>query len=125
MPLIEIINITLLAFSIGLLALMGISYLIYRFRETYQSPVKQNNKTIVQLLPKEIKSTEKTQTLQDKKPLEVFRYQIIKTYTQSIPFERRSSNTTEKFLVVNKNVPSLRKTHSPKFIYLVTSPSNR
>lgn len=125
MPLIEIINITLLAFSVGLLALMGISYLVYRYRETYPKPIKQNSDKNLKLIPKEIITTEKPVVAIERKTPSVSKYQIIKTYTQSRPLENRVSDTTEKFLVINKNVPALRKTHSPKFIYLVTSPSNR
>ncbi|BDQ02542.1 hypothetical protein [Ignavibacterium sp.] len=125
MPLIEIINITLLAFSVGLLALMGISYLVYRYRESSNKSVKQNVNDNLKLIPKEIKEIEKPTVTTEKKSTSVSRYQIIKTYTQSVPLEKKTTNAAEKFLVVNKNISSLRKTHSPKFIYLVTSPSNR
>ncbi len=130
MPLIEIINITLLAFSVGLLALMGISYLVYRYRETIQKPLVQDPNTKMQFIPKEIKSIQKPLVTTEIKTKGVSRYQIIKTYNQSPPLEKKQNNTTDKFLVVNKNIASkntasLRKTHSPKFIYLVTSPSNR
>ncbi|MFN3693398.1 MAG: hypothetical protein ACK4UV_00190 [Ignavibacterium sp.] len=125
MPLIEIINITLLAFSVGLLALMGISYLVYRYRESVQKPVIENSNAKEQLITKEIKTTEKQSEPAQVKNNIVLRYQIVKTYSQSIPFEKKQKIEAEKFLVVNKNIPSLRKTHSPKFIYLVSSPSNR
>ncbi len=127
MPLIEIINITLLAFSVGILALMGISYLVYRYRETSQkeltkNPIKQEK---VDLIPKEIKAHEKpvrTYTVTNKI---ISKYQIIRTYDPSVPTGKNPNHITEKFLVVNNISASSKKTHSPKFIYLVSSTSNR
>lgn len=113
MPLIEIINITLLAFSVGLLSLMGISYLVYRYKESshqksiykenisFQVTPKENIKLDIQTLEDELKSKNNTA------------FYLAKTY-----FIQPTLNK-EKFSVVNKNIPSLKRTHSPKFIYLV------
>lgn len=124
MPLIEIINITLLAFSVGLLALMGISYLVYRYRESSQKKVSHSEQIPVKITPKVIKvpySVESNEKLHSKK---ISRYQIIKTYSQTRNLETKTP-LTEKFIVINKTAPSLKRTHSPKFIYLVTSTSNK
>lgn len=124
MPLIEIINITLLAFSVGLLALMGISYLVYRYRETSQKKVSHSEQIPVKITPKIIKvpsSVESNEKIHSKK---ISRYQIIKTYSQTRNLETKTP-LTEKFIVINKTAPSLKRTHSPKFIYLVTSTSNK
>jgi hypothetical protein len=124
LPLIEIINITLLAFSVGLLALMGISYLVYRYRETSQKKVSHSEQIPVKITPKIIKvpsSVESNEKIHSKK---ISRYQIIKTYSQTRNLETKTP-LTEKFIVINKTAPSLKRTHSPKFIYLVTSTSNK
>lgn len=121
MPLIEIINITLLAFSLGLLALMGISYLVYRFRDlkrnSIQSSIRQNS---IRITSNEIKVAEKQNLNPGKQTKKVSRYQLVKTYSQSQSSEPKFQ-ITDKFVVINKTAPSIRKTHSPKFIYLVTS----
>jgi len=124
LPLIEIINITLLAFSVGLLALMGISYLVYRYRESSQKKVSHSEQIPVKVTPKVIKvpyGVESNEKIHSKK---ISRYQIIKTYSQTRNLETKTP-LTEKFVVINKTAPSLKRTHSPKFIYLVTSTSNK
>ncbi len=125
MPLIEIINITIFAFSIGLLALIGISYLVYRYRETTKKTVDQINKSKEQLFHQDITSVESSTNSNTKKTKSIPRYQIIKTYTHSSIPENNKETTAEKFFVVNRNLPSIKRTHSPKTIYLVTSPSKR
>lgn len=125
MPLIEIINITLLAFSVGLLALMGISYLIYRYRDINYKSNDNSKQVPIKILTKEISAATNTSApLVNKNIKNVSRYQIVKTYSQSKVFESKTQ-TAEKFVIVNKTAPALRKTHSPKFIYLVTSPANK
>lgn len=125
MPLIEIINITILAFSIGLLALIGISYLVYRYRETTKKTVDQINKSKEQLFPQGIARVESSTNSSTKTTKSIPRYQIIKTYTHSSIPENNKETTAEKYFVVNRNLPSIKRTHSPKIIYLVTSPSRR
>ncbi|MBI5661375.1 MULTISPECIES: hypothetical protein [Ignavibacterium] len=114
MPLIEIINITLLAFSVGLLALMGISYLVYRYRESTNHPEIQN-----QIKPKDILITEKKVLQVEFNPDNNFRYPSDRSNLKQPHVQK------EKYSVINKNIPSLRKTHSPKVISLVTSSSKK
>ena len=124
MPLIEIINITLLAFSVGLLALMGISYLVYRYRDSNYMQANYSEQNLVKITPKEIKVSDSSESNYRKSQKKVSKYQIINTYSRTKNFETKTP-TTEKFIVINKTVPSLKKTHSPKFIYLVTSTPNK
>lgn len=124
MPLIEIINITLLAFSVGLLALMGISYLIYRYRDSNYKQASYSEQNLVKITPKEIKVPVSSESNDKKSSKKVSRYQIINTYYQTKNFKTKTP-ATEKFIVINKTAPSLKKTHSPKFIYLVTSTANK
>lgn len=124
MPLIEIINITLLAFAVGLLALMGISYLVYRYRESNQKQASHSEQKTVKITPKEIKALNSSESDDKKSSKKVSRYQIIKTYSQARNLETKTP-ITEKFIVINKTAPSLKRTHSPKYIYLVTSTSNK
>jgi len=124
LPLIEIINITLLAFSVGLLALMGISYLVYRYRESNQKQASHSEQKTVKITPKEIKVLNSSESDDKKSFKKVSRYQIIKTYSQTRNLETKTP-ITEKFIVINKTAPSLKRTHSPKYIYLVTSTANK
>lgn len=124
MPLIEIINITLLAFSVGLLALMGISYLVYRYRDSNYKQASYSEQNLVKIAPKEIKVQDSSESNDKKSTKKVSRYQIINTYSRTKNFQTKTP-TTEKFIVINKTAPSLKKTHSPKFIYLVTSTANK
>lgn len=124
MPLIEIINITLLAFSVGLLALMGISYLVYRYRESNQKQASHFEQKTVKITPKEIKVLNSSESDDKKSFKKVSRYQIIKTYSQTRNLETKTP-IIEKFIVINKTAPSLKRTHSPKYIYLVTSTANK
>lgn len=123
MPLIEIINITLLAFSVGLLALVVISYLIYRYRDTNYKSNNNSKQVPIRISTKEITATNPSASFVSKNTKNVPRYQIVKTYSQSKVFESKIQ-TADKFVIVNKTAPALRRTHSPKFIYLVTSPAN-
>ncbi|MGQ9797731.1 MAG: hypothetical protein ACUVRG_00315 [Ignavibacterium sp.] len=124
MPLIEIINITLLAFSVGLLALMGISYLVYRYRDSNYKQASYSKQNLVKITSKEIKVSDSSKSNNKKSPRKVSRYQIVNTYSRTKNFETKTP-ATEKFIVINKTAPSLKKTHSPKFIYLVTSTVNK
>jgi hypothetical protein len=124
LPLIEIINITLLAFSVGILALMGISYLVYRYRESNQKQAGYSEQKTVKISPKEIKVLNSSVSEDKKSTKNVSRYQIIKTYSQTRNLETKTP-LTEKFIVINKTAPSLKRTHTPKYIYLVTSTANK
>lgn len=118
MPLIEIINITLFSFTLGLLALMGISYLIYRYRDFSIKPVAEATQTKKFIPPKEFKVIELNTSDQLKSIEKKSKYQIIKSLSQEI--QASENNRLEKFTVVNKNI-NPRKIHSPKVIHIFPS----
>lgn len=118
MPLIEIINITLLAFSVGLLALMGISYLVYRYKESSNQHSTEYENSIIHNKPKEFIISDNQISNIELHTQKKASFQLLKTQSNNSIFQQ------DKFLVVNKNVPSLRKTHSPKFIHLVNYSEN-
>lgn len=103
---------------------MGISYLIYRYRDSNYKQANYSEQNLVKITPKEIKVSDSSEMNHKKSSKKVSRYQIINTYSQTKNFETKTP-ATEKFVVINKTAPSLKKTHSPKFIYLVTSTANK
>lgn len=120
MPLIEIINITLLSLSVGLLGLMGISYFIYRYRDFNLKRIQKTTPERKILPPKEYKTLEIPPIVRDNRTNRTSKFQIVKTYSQK--YNSDKSDSVEKFIVVNKNIPS-PKNHSPKVIYIVSSSS--
>lgn len=103
---------------------MGISYLVYLFRESNHKQASYSEHNTVKIIPKEIKVSDSFDSNNLKSIKKVSRYQIIKTFSQTRNFETKTP-VTEKFIVINKTAPYLKKTHSPKFIYLVTSTDNK
>lgn len=103
---------------------MEISYLVYRYRDSNYKQANFSEQNLVKITPKEIKVSDNSESNNKKSPRKVSRYQIVNTYSRTKNFETKLP-TTEKFIVINKTAPSLKKTHSPKFIYLVTSSANK
>lgn len=123
MPLIEIINITLLSFTLGLLALMGISYLIYRYRDLGIKPIRKADQTNKITSPKEFKVLELSVSDQIISRQKKSRYEIVKTLSKEIHSDKKKE--AEKFTVVNKNITP-KKIHSPKIIHIFHSiPQNQ
>lgn len=119
LPLIEIIHITLLLFSIGMIAFIGLSYLAYRTRVTYLGNKSKEIRPIIfeeekQLQPLELPTEKKTTSIKSK--FEVVNRDKANNLISNDP----QVFLNEKFKVINPN-PHKSKVHSPKFLFIASA----